>query len=225
MDPSFDLSEFYQILEVAPTATEQEIKLAYRQLARRYHPDVNPGDPGAEAHFKRVALAYRTLLTVLKPLPPVVTSASYSPTSSSPDPSPQPPTPSTTAPPTSHVHFQEQAPQDSKPSSAPPATLSPEDSRLKLRMLNQLYSLMKQNKWLQAIGLAEGLAERFPNDSDIYQWQALAYHRWARSLLDRKQYGQARAYLKKALRTDPHNRKLWGEIEQDFKRMERQLKL
>jgi DnaJ-class molecular chaperone len=51
----------YDILGVAPTASAEEIKKAYRRLARKLHPDLNPGDKAAEEKFKDVANAYRLL--------------------------------------------------------------------------------------------------------------------------------------------------------------------
>jgi len=51
----------YEVLGVERTAGEQEIKKAYRKLARQYHPDVNQGDKGAEEKFKEVTDAYDVL--------------------------------------------------------------------------------------------------------------------------------------------------------------------
>ncbi len=54
-------TDYYQLLEIGQKATAAEIKVAYRHLAKRYHPDLNVGNPAAEERFKLVAEAYRTL--------------------------------------------------------------------------------------------------------------------------------------------------------------------
>ena len=53
--------DYYEVLGVAKTATEDEIKKAYRQIAIKYHPDRNPGDKEAEEKFKEAAEAYNVL--------------------------------------------------------------------------------------------------------------------------------------------------------------------
>jgi molecular chaperone DnaJ len=55
------LKDYYKELEVTPLATVQEIKQAYRKLAFQYHPDKNPGNTFAEAHFKELQEAYSVL--------------------------------------------------------------------------------------------------------------------------------------------------------------------
>jgi len=53
--------DYYRILEVDRKADEKKIKEAYRKLARKYHPDLNPGDKTAEGKFKEVAEAYEVI--------------------------------------------------------------------------------------------------------------------------------------------------------------------
>jgi curved DNA-binding protein len=55
-----EFKDYYEILGVARTASEDEIKRAYRKLARKYHPDVNK-EPGAENRFKEIGEAYEVL--------------------------------------------------------------------------------------------------------------------------------------------------------------------
>jgi molecular chaperone DnaJ len=54
--------DYYEVLGLARTATEQEIKSSYRKLAMQHHPDRNPGDHGAEERFKECTEAYSVLI-------------------------------------------------------------------------------------------------------------------------------------------------------------------
>lgn len=56
-----DKRDFYEVLGVDKSASEAEIKKAYRQAAKKYHPDLNPGDKEAEIKFKEAAEAYEVL--------------------------------------------------------------------------------------------------------------------------------------------------------------------
>ena len=53
--------DYYEILSVSRSASDQEIKSAYRKLAMQYHPDRNPGNAEAEEKFKEAAEAYSIL--------------------------------------------------------------------------------------------------------------------------------------------------------------------
>ena len=53
--------DYYEVLGVSKTASDSEIKSAYRKLAKKYHPDMNPGDKEAEAKFKEASEAYAIL--------------------------------------------------------------------------------------------------------------------------------------------------------------------
>lgn len=56
-----DKRDYYEVLGITKTAADDEIKKAYRQLAKKYHPDANPGDAEAEVKFKEASEAYAIL--------------------------------------------------------------------------------------------------------------------------------------------------------------------
>jgi len=53
--------DYYKVMGISSTATEEDIKKTYRKLARQYHPDLNPGDKAAEERFKEIGEAYEVL--------------------------------------------------------------------------------------------------------------------------------------------------------------------
>ena len=56
-----EFKDYYATLGLTKTASAKEIKAAYRKLARKHHPDVNPGDKSAETTFKEINEAYEVL--------------------------------------------------------------------------------------------------------------------------------------------------------------------
>lgn len=56
-----EFKDYYETLGVTKASSEKEMKQAFRKLARKHHPDVNPGDKKAEARFKEVNEAYEVL--------------------------------------------------------------------------------------------------------------------------------------------------------------------
>src|SRR5471032_1026393 len=59
--PSASKKDYYETFGVGRSADTDEIRKAYRKLARKYHPDLNPGDKAAEERFKKVQEAYDIL--------------------------------------------------------------------------------------------------------------------------------------------------------------------
>lgn len=60
------MKDYYQILEITPESSENEIRKSYRRLAMQYHPDRNPDNPSAEEKFKEIAEAYGVLTDSVK---------------------------------------------------------------------------------------------------------------------------------------------------------------
>jgi tetratricopeptide (TPR) repeat protein len=99
--------------------------------------------------------------------------------------------------------------------------LSGADRKLKQSSYELLQQLLREKRYPRAIALVEGLSQRIPADPEIRQWQAITYKRWSQHLIDRREFGKAQLYLRKALRTDPNNRSLSLEVARELQRLER----
>lgn len=216
-----DLADYYRVLGLRSGASYEEIKASYRRLARRYHPDANPANQQlAQDKFIQLTEAYKILTSVVQP----IEQTQQSPSASRPESRPDRPEPRSDS--------RSESRQDWKPApkvqvrvtrKAPSVQfqdLSATDQKLKSQSYQQLQQLLKQQRFPRAITLIEGLAQRLPNDAEVRQWQAITYQRFGRYLISSRQSEKARMYLKKALRTDPHNKSLWYEVERDFRRIE-----
>ena len=203
-----DLGDCYRLLGLRSGASFADIKASYRRLAQQYHPDINPDDNKAKDKFIALTEAYKLLLTVVLPEEIGVHSSQVS-TSGRDDAkaTQRQKTPVTTV--TSQ--------QSEKPK--PPNLLEIEE-RLKWKTYEQLQRFLQERRFPQAIALAEALADRLSTDAEVRQWLAIAYQIWGRALISEKQLLKARIYLKKALKTDPHNKSLWYEVQRDFQRLE-----
>ena len=195
-----DIADYYRQLGLRSGASLSQVKAAYRQLARQYHPDVNPGNEEAKNKFIAITEAYKFLVNIA-PSPSEVPNST------------QQQTVAKTQPQTVKVTRKPSPTQNSQDFSAA-------EEKLKQDAYSQLQQLLKYQRFPRAIALVEGLAQRIPEDAEVRQWQAIVYQRWGRHLIGEKQVDKARIYLKKAVKTDPHNRALWAEVERDFRKLE-----
>ncbi|MEH2222277.1 J domain-containing protein [Nostoc sp.] len=203
-----DLGDCYRLLGLRSGASFADIKASYRRLAQQYHPDINPDDNKAKDKFIALTEAYKLLLTVVLPEEIGVHSSQVS-TSGGDD------AKATQRQKTRVTTVTSQ--QSEKPK--PPNLLEIEE-RLKWKTYEQLQRFLQERRFPQAIALAEALADRLSTDAEVRQWLAIAYQIWGRALISEKQLLKARIYLKKALKTDPHNKSLWYEVQRDFQRLE-----
>lgn len=204
-----DIADYYRQLGLRSGASLSQVKASYRQLARQYHPDVNPGNEQAKNKFIAITDAYKFLVNIA---PPDVAESKV-PNSTKPPASTPAPEVASSKPQGVKITPKQRQTQNSEQSLAA-------EEKLKQDCYFQLQQLLKYQRFPRAIALVEGLAQRIPSDLEVRQWQAIAYQRWGRHLIEEKQVDKARIYLKKAVKTDPHNRALWAEVERDFRRLE-----
>lgn len=213
-----NLIDCYRALGLRTGAPFADVKAAYRRLARRYHPDVNPGDQQAKDKFIELTEAYRTLSQALPhdELDSAETSTESVANSAA---AQTQRTDSVSKRPQTQTEAKAAPPKPQYPEVQKNPNLSKLEQKLKQESYNQLQTLLKHKKFPRAIALVEGLAQRIPNDDEVRQWQAITYQRWGRQLINDGQFAKAQIYLKKALQTDPYNKSLHQEVNQDFQRL------
>lgn len=213
-------SECYRLLGLSRNASLEDIKLSYRRLARKYHPDLNQGDPAAADKFRLVQQAYQ----ILKDVEAGLISRQVGYANSDPKPSYTP------SPNTVKVKVEVKPDPKSKATEVrsrdvrqqvDPIASDPE-LRLKLDTLRHLQDLLKQRRYIVAIAVAEGMRARFPKSAEVIHWQAVTYHRWGTELLLKAKFREAEIFLNKALNTDPSNRELAFEVNRDLERIKNQ---
>ncbi|MEH1867605.1 MAG: J domain-containing protein [Nostoc sp.] len=202
-----DLGDCYRLLGLRSGASFADIKASYRRLAQQYHPDINPDDNKAKDKFIALTEAYKLLLTVVLPEETAAHSTQVSTGRDAANTTQRQKTPVTTV-------------VNQQPGKPKPPNLLEIEERLKWKTYEQLQRFLQEKRFPQAIALVEALADRLSTDPEVRQWQAIAYQIWGRALISENQLLKARIYLKKALKTDPHNKSLWYEVQRDFQRLE-----
>lgn len=217
-----NLAACYRVLGLRSGASLEDVKLSYRRLARQLHPDANPGDQGSQDGFIQLNRAYSQLLaqiTLLEEASIIRRSAANRTVRTD----GRSGSPQTSQPQTSQTRTPVQPAAHATPNHRSSIPLSDIDQHLKRQTYGQLQLLLRSQRFPRAIALIEGLAQRIPDDIEVRQWQAITYQRWARQLMRDKQFDKARVYLKKTLKTDPHNKTLWSEVEKEFQQLEQWL--
>lgn len=205
-----EIADCYRLLGLRAGASYEDIKASYRRLARLYHPDANPANPQqANEKFIQVTEAYRKLTSVVPPSRQ--TRSKDAATASSSEVGPRDRSP---MPPPAPVNTPRKT-----PSVRITPDLTPTDFQLKQESYEQLQQLLREQRFPRAIALIEGLSQRLPKDLEVRQWQAITYQRFGRFLIGMNQPEKAKPYLRKALRTDPHNKSLGYEVDRDFRRI------
>lgn len=192
-----NLADCYILLGLTPTASINEVKASYRRMALQHHPDRNLDDLTAKDKFIELTQAYELLLKFVGETN-VVSSSSVA-------------NPQTKDPATAVIEV-----TPPPPTTATPAELSLVEERIKWNSYQQLQQLLKIGKFAQSVTIAEGLTQRFPGDIEVRQWLAIAYQQWGRQLFKDRRFDKAKIYFKKALKTDPHNRALSSQIQQEL---------
>ena len=194
------LYECYKLLGVPHNATLEEIKQAYRRLARKYHPDVNQNDPAATDKFRKLQEAYEILKQadkedLSKELFSKNNSASSKPSQS-----------------TTHSSKVKVEVNKAQPNVYPPKSKvdinEPDPWKTKLDMLNRVQNFLKQKKYLEAISVAEDMSQKFSDSELVIHWKGVAYDQWVSQLNLVSNLDEAEFYLNKALGNDPNNHKL-----------------
>jgi curved DNA-binding protein CbpA len=216
------LADHYRILGLRTGASFADVKLAYRNLARLYHPDVNPGDQTAKDKFIQVTQAYQALLAQLSPSvkarrsrvtpSPKRSEGSTSRPSSATVSDPEAKEPSVTSSPPRKPEL------DCEVNPSPDGTAT--EHSLKQASFLQLRSLFQERRFPRAVALVEGLVNRFPNDLEVRQWLAITYYRWGHELMEAHNFNKARACFKKALRVDPQNKSLQAALALAFQQLD-----
>jgi tetratricopeptide (TPR) repeat protein len=196
-----NLPDCYLLLGLTPSASLTDVKASYRRLALQYHPDRNLDDIAAKDKFIELTQAYELLLKLVGDNQGINLKSEV------------------------NTYQSDWATAVIEVTPPPPSTITPDElslaeERLKWNAYQQLQQLLKIKKYIQAITIAEGLTQRFPRDIEVRQWQAIAYQQWARQLVKDRQFDKAKIFLRKALKTDPHNRALSAQIEAELQAIE-----
>jgi DnaJ domain len=200
------LEQSYILLRLNPSASIDEIKAIYRQMAKSMHPDLNPEDPTARDRFNTLNQAYQLLLVAARfsrgEAPPTTTASINSDT-------------------VPNVDSPDRA-TSARVSYVVEPTLALADLQLKQEIFESLEKLMRQDNFTKAVSTIDLLVKVIPNCKEISRKQSEVYFKYAQDLVkQRTQLHLARTYLKASLKIDPHNQQRWEAVNREFNQIER----
>jgi tetratricopeptide (TPR) repeat protein len=197
------IEKSYELFGLTRSASLDEIKSIYRQMAKKIHPDLNPDDPTALDRFNTLNQAYQLLLDSAQSTNNIDPEATAK----------------------AAVNDDLDAKDRVRVSYVVDPPLSPKDLQLKQEVFESLDKLIRQGNFSQAISTIDLLVKVIPNRSEILKKQSEVYFKYAQELVNgRRQLNLARTYLKKSLQLAPHDRHRWEAVNREFNRIERLLK-
>ena len=178
------IDDCYRILELPQDASLDDIKSAYRRLARQYHPDVNHSDPKATEKFRQVKEAYDILKLV-------ATQKKHTDSKEQ------------------KIEGRVRVKYKRRANATSHYTSKTNNRYQDLKQeLKRVQNLIKERNYYDTVWVVEELRRRYPNDPEVARWQAIAYYHRGNELLQQGRSNLAREYLTKALNADPQNREL-----------------
>jgi tetratricopeptide (TPR) repeat protein len=189
------IEKSYALFGLKPSASVDEIKTIYRQMAKEIHPDLNPHDPTARDRFYTLNQAYQLLLSASSVTDRVDESTEAD---------------GRDLVDAVRVNYVVDPP------------LSPQDLQLKQEVFESLEKLIRQDNFEKAVSVIDLLVRVVPDRPEILKKQSEIYFKYAQDLVSRRtQLTLARTYLKASLKIDPHNHQRWQAVDRQFNRIER----
>jgi hypothetical protein len=191
------IEKSYALFGLNPSASVDEIKTIYRQMAKEIHPDLNPHDPTARDRFYTLNQAYQLLLSASSVSERVDADANSG-------------------------EDDRDCVDAVRVNYVVDPQLSPQDLQLKQEVFESLEKLIRQDNFVKAVSVIDLLVRVVPGRPEILKKQSEIYFKYAQDLVNRRtQLRLARTYLKASLKIDPHNQQRWQAVDRQFNRIER----
>ncbi|WP_373541162.1 DnaJ domain-containing protein [Chamaesiphon sp.] len=192
---SIKLSHSLSILQLPESASLADVKIAYRTLARRWHPDLN-SNPNAAEKFIALDNAYKNAIELLKAIEASTVDRNRQRPKVDREPAPPP-----------------------KAAKTPPPPLNEHDEQIKTQMLAYIATLTRRGIYRVAIAEIEILQATIGENLEVNRVQAELYKNYGIHLVDCNSFDDARIYFKKALAIDPCV-ELWGKVDRQYDRIQ-----